>query len=94
MAIDYERARLVPSGVFTSPWDVVTCEDLTREQKIDVLLRWAYDAAELAVAVEEGMPNGEDDLQGQILLGLKALQERIDADHAGPTKHHGLPSYK
>lgn len=91
MSIDYERARLVPGAVFASPWDVVTCNELTRDQKIDVLLRWAYDAAEIAVAVEEGMPNGEDDLQGQIQLGLKALQEQIDAEHTGPTKHHGLP---
>ncbi len=92
MPIDFERARLVPSAVFASPWDVVACPDLSREEKVDVLLRWAYDAAELAVAREEGMPGAEDDQQGQILSALQALQEHIDTERAGPTKHHGLLS--
>ena len=46
--------------------------------------------AELAVALEEGMPNGDDDLQRSILLALEDLRARIDTERAGPTKHHGL----
>lgn len=93
MPIDYERARLVPAAVFASPWEVVNCADLTREQKIDVLLRWAYDSAELAVASEEGMPDGANDRQDQILSALEALQEHVDTERPGPTKHHGFPSH-
>ena len=92
MSVDYERARLIPSAVFASPRAVRVCADLTREQKVDVLLRWAYDAAELAVAREEGMPGGEEDLQGQILCALASLQADLDPEQAGPTKQHGLPS--
>lgn len=88
---DLERALLVPGSVFSSPHEVVENTGLTAKQKIDVLRRWAYDAAELAVALEEGMPNGDDDLQSRILLALNELRAGIDAEHAGPTKHHGLP---
>jgi len=88
---DLERALLVPGSVFSSPQEVVENTGLTAKQKIDVLRRWAYDAAELAVAVEEGMPNGDEDLQSKILLALKELQAGVDAEHAGPTKHHGIP---
>lgn len=87
---DFDRALLVPSSVFASPREVVENSALTAQQKIEVLYRWAYDAAELAVALEEGMPNGDDDLQRSILLALEDLQARIDTERAGPTKHHGL----
>ena len=92
MPIDFERARLVPAAVFASPREVLSCAELSREQKVDILLRWSYDAAELAVAREEGMPGGEEDLQGQILSALLVLQEQIDTERTGPDKHHGLPS--
>lgn len=87
---ELERALLVPSSVFSSPQEVVEDNGLSAKQKIDVLRRWAYEAAELAVALEEGMPNGEDDLQRRILLALDELQAGIDTEHSGPTKHHGL----
>lgn len=92
MPVDYERARLIPSAVFAAPRAVLACADLTREQKIDVLLRWAYDAAELAVAREEGMPGEEEDLQGEILNALASLQADPDTEQTGPSKQHGLPS--
>lgn len=92
MPVDYERARLIPSAVFATPQAVLACADLTREQKVDVLLRWAYDAAELAVAREEGMPGEEENLQEQILSALGSLQAEPDTEQAGPTKQHGWPS--
>ncbi len=92
MPVDFERARLVPRAVFASPWDVVVCPDLSREEKIDVLLRWAYDAAELAVAREGGMPGAEEDQQERILGALQAVQEHIATERTGPTEHHGLLS--
>lgn len=88
---DLKRALLVPDSVFSSPHEVVENTRLTAKQKIDVLHRWAYEAAELSVALEEGMPNGDDDLQSRILLALKELQAEAGAERTGPTKHHGLP---
>lgn len=91
MSINYERARLVPASVFAAPQDVLRCAELSREEKVDLLLRWAYDAAELAVAAEEGMPEGVDDLQGQILAALQSLEQSVDLERTGPTKQHGMP---
>jgi hypothetical protein len=89
--INPHRAEQDPGAVFGSPRAVVECEELSRQQKIEILLRWEYDAAEGAVAVEEGMPGREEDLQRQILLALERLHADIDAEHVGPTKQHGLP---
>ncbi len=91
MSINFERARLAPAAVFDSPQSVLRCAELSREEKIDLLLRWAYDAAELAVASEEGMPGGELDSQVQILAALQSLQHSVDLERTGPTKQHGLP---
>ncbi len=86
-----EHALLVPSSTFSSPREVLESTELSTSQKIEVLRRWAYDAAEVAVALEEGMPNGDEDLQRQVLLALEELRARIDAERAGPTKQHGFP---
>jgi hypothetical protein len=41
---------------------VVEDPELSSEQKIEVLLRWQYEAAEGSVAIEEGMPGRDHDL--------------------------------
>jgi hypothetical protein len=89
--IDLELAQLDPGSVFETPSDVIQCGALSRQQKIAILHRWQYDAAESAVALEEGMPGREDDLQRQLLLALEELHAQTDAEHVGPTKQHGLP---
>jgi hypothetical protein len=89
--IDLQRALLDPGAVFASPREVLHCSELSTQQKIELLRRWEYDAAELAVALEEGMPGRDDDLQRQILLALGELHAKIDTEHVGPTKEHGLP---
>ena len=90
--IDMDKAILDPGSVFLTPEEVVGHTDLTPEQKIEILRRWEYDAAEVAVATEEGMPDGESDLLRRILLALESLGYRADARHVGPTKQHGLPN--
>jgi hypothetical protein len=89
--IDIRQAKLDPGSVFATPHDLLQCETLSKQQKIEILQRWQYDASESAVALEEGMPGCEDDLQRQILLALGQLQAQTDAEHVGPTKQHGLP---
>jgi len=87
---DIERAILAPASVFAGPEEVLEHDELTREQKIETLWRWEYDAAEQAVALEEGMPGEESDLQRRVLLALGTLMGPIDVEHTGPTKQHGL----
>ena len=80
-----------PSSVFAAPEDVLDHDELTRQQKVEILWRWEYDAAEQSVAVEEGMPGEDGDLLGRIISALGALGADVDADHTGPSKQHGLP---
>jgi len=49
----------------------------------------SYDAAEQAVALEEGMPGDDDGLQRRVLLALNQLHRRMDVEHTSPTKQHG-----
>jgi hypothetical protein len=71
--MDLETARLNPGAVFTSPEELRESPGLSREQKIDLLQRWAEDARELEVAESEGMGGGETSLLGQILSALDSL---------------------
>lgn len=78
--------------MFDTPEHLCESPELTTQEKIELLKRWAYDDLEMSVAVEEGMPEGgHSDLQQQILLALAALGAELDLDHTGPTKQHGLP---
>jgi len=87
---DIERAILAPASIFTGPEDVLEHDELTREQKIEALWRWEYDAAGQAVALEEGMPGEESDLLRRVLLALGTLVGPINVERTGPTKQHAL----
>ena len=50
---DIKKAMLDPTKVFTDPSEVVADPGLTRDQKIEILRRWEFDAHELEVAEEE-----------------------------------------
>lgn len=88
---DMERALLNPAAAFASPEAVRDHPALTREEKIEILRRWEYDAADVSVAVEEGMPGGEEPLLRRITLALQHLAGTLDLDRTGPSKQHGLP---
>ena len=90
-AIDIEQALLDPGSVFETPEEVIADGSLSNQQKIEVLRRWEYDAAECAVATEEGMPDGEDDLLHRILVALGQLGAEVLVERTGPTKQHGIP---
>jgi hypothetical protein len=85
-----EEALRDPASVFAAPEDVVVFPGLTREQKIEILRLWEYDAAEAEVATEEGMPGGNGDLLQRILLALDSLAAGSEVGAAGPTKQHAL----
>jgi hypothetical protein len=85
----YQQALLDPTSVYGSPQAVVDDARLTREQKIEVLRRWQYDADGLAVAEEEGMTGGEPSRLQQVLGALEALGASPDPQRSAPTKHDG-----
>ena len=87
---DIERALLDPPSVFATPEAVLAHPALSQAQKIEILQRWEYDAADIAVAVEEGMPGAEEPLLRRITLALQQLAGPLDLDRAGPSKQHGL----
>jgi hypothetical protein len=90
-AVALDQALLDPSSIFASPEELLARDDLPREEKIEILRRWAYDASEMRVAAEEGMPDGDSDLLQRILLAIGQLGVEVDLEQVGPTKHHGIP---
>jgi starvation-inducible DNA-binding protein len=85
-----EKAMLAPASLFATPEEVLGRPELTRDQKIEILLRWEYDAAEESVAIEEGMPGWDNDLVRRILVVLGKLNAAVDIEHTGPSKQHGI----
>lgn len=90
-SIDMDQALLDPGSLFAAPEEVLAHDGLTRQQKIEILRRWEYDASEVSVAVEEGMPDGDGDLLQRILLALEQLSVEVDTEQSSPTKQHGIP---
>lgn len=69
-ASDLERALLDPTAVFRAPEEVVGRADLSRDQKVAVLQRWAHDARGVEVAGEEG----GSDLLSRVMDALRVVQ--------------------
>lgn len=58
---DYARAMRDPKSCFAEPSNVLSDQSLTKDQKINILKQWEYDAREQSVAEEENMPTGPSD---------------------------------
>ncbi len=85
--IDMKMAMLDPTMVFEKPKDVVASEVLTRDQKIEILRRWEYDARELEVAEEEaGMECRNPEMFDLVVQALHTLGVERDTEHSPPTK--------
>ncbi len=85
--IDVNKAMLDPTLVFKDPKDVVANVELTRDQKIEILRRWEYDARQLEVAEEEaGMAVRRPEMFDRVLQALLALGAERDMEHTPPTK--------
>ena len=90
-ALDLETARIDPAAVFASPDEVVDRSDLSREQKIEILRRWEYDARELLVAEEENMTGPDTGaLLDSVLSALESLGAGPDSESPAPTKQGGV----
>ena len=85
--IDVKTAMLDPTMVFEDPMDVVANDELTRDQKIEILRRWEYDARQLEVAEEEaGMAVRRPEMFDRVLQALHTLGVERDIEHTPPTK--------
>ncbi len=85
--IDGTMAMQDPTAVFEDPKDVVANVELTRDQKIEILRRWEYDARQLEVAEEEaGMAVRRPDMFDRVVQALHALDVERDIEHTPPTK--------
>ena len=87
MMIDLKKAMLDPTQVFDEPEEVVANNELTRDQKIEILRRWEYDAHQLEVAEEEaGMAVRRPEMFDLVVQALHALGAARDTEHTPPTK--------
>ncbi len=85
--IDVKKAMLDPTMVFKDPKEVVATAELTRDQKIEILRRWEYDAHQLEVAEEEaGMGVLRPEMLDLVLQALHTLGVVRDTQHTPPTK--------
>jgi len=85
--IDFEKAMLDPTSVFQEPNEVVTANELTRDQKIEILRRWEYDSHQLQVAEEEaGMGVRRPGILDRVIQALHELGVERDTEHTPPTK--------
>ena len=85
--INVKQAILNPTSVFKDPTEVVSDENLSRDQKIEILRSWKYDAHQLEVAEEEaGMAVLRPDMFDRVLQALHTLGEELDTEHSPPTK--------
>ena len=84
--MDFEKVKLNPAAVFKSPQEVVSSQELSREQKIEILQRWEQDARLMEVADEESMPGPQPKLLQPIRDALHAHSYWPDTEHSGPSK--------
>lgn len=89
-ALDYQKALLDPASIFEGPEEVLEQAALSKDQQIEILRRWAYDANEVAVAEEEGMEGDGPLILQRVLESLDKLTDGIDVRHSGPTKLDGV----
>ena len=85
--IDVKKAMWDPTSVFKNPEDVVASDELNRNQKIEILRRWEYDARELEVAEEEaGMAVRRPEMFDLVVQALHMLDADRGTEPAPPTK--------
>ncbi len=85
--IDVTKAMLDPTKVFKEPKDVVASNELTHNQKIEILRRWEFDARALEMAEEEaGTAILGPEMFDRVVQALHALGAERDTEHGPPTK--------
>jgi hypothetical protein len=85
---DFEDKKLNPRASYQHPEQVLNDQALTREQKIEILREWHYDAVRLQESAGENMTGGEPDLLRQVSNALLRLDvsPSVETDPNAPTK--------
>jgi hypothetical protein len=78
-----------PSSVFAAPADVVRSEEVSREEKVQILRRWEYEARTLEVAQDENMMGGKGSRLAEVLDALQSLGE--NGSSGATNKQGGAP---
>lgn len=89
MATNVSALKHNPAAFFKAPSEVTFAKELSTEEKIEILQRWAYDEREKEVAEEENMSRREGSAESrlsEILKALLALKTASDERNAPPTK--------
>jgi len=83
---EFEEKKLNPRASYQHPEQVLTDASLTREQKIEILREWHYDAVRLQESAGENMTGGEPDLLRQVSNALLRLDisPSVEADPKAP----------
>jgi len=84
--MDFNKAKLNPAAVFKSPQEVVSSQELLREQKIEILRQWEQEATSMEAADEESMTGPQPKLLQPIRDALHALNYWPDTEHSSPSK--------
>ena len=70
---DITDKKLNPRGSYQHPDQVLADNSLTREQKVEILREWHYDAIRLQESAGENMTGGEPDLLRAVSRALLSL---------------------
>jgi hypothetical protein len=84
--VDVEKALLDPGLVFKTPQELLANDELSRQQKIEILRRWEYDVRQLQVAEEESMEGPQPVTLEAVLQALRAISAPADPERSAPTK--------
>jgi hypothetical protein len=87
--IDFEKALLDPGLVFKTPQELLANNELSREQKIEILRRWEYDVRHLQVAEEESMEGPQPVTSEAVQQALRGIGAAADPERSAPTKQGG-----
>lgn len=87
--LNIDLVKTDPSRFFETPMAVCHAYWINRDEKIQILHRWEYDARELEVAEEENMGGSTTVHLDEVLDALHCLNADVDLDHSPPTKQGG-----
>ncbi len=74
--IKFDDAMHDPQRHYNLPENVVEDDQLSVEQKIQLLKQWKHDALELMVADEENMSGDSDNMLQRVLNAINKLENR------------------
>jgi hypothetical protein len=90
---DISDKKLNPQASYKHPAQVLTDTSLTREQKIEILREWHYDAVRLQESDSENMTGGEPDMLRAVSNALLSLDvsPSEEADPRAPKNPNSSP---